>query len=81
MTATIPAPTPGIFWHRPDPDAAPFLAPGDEVVAGQIIGVIEVMKMFVEIPSDRTGTVKGYVAADGETVPIGAPLVEFEDAA
>lgn len=76
----IPCPAPGIFWHRPNPESEPFLKPGQEVKSGQPVGVIEVMKMFVEVHADRDGTFKAYVAEDGETVPMGAAIVELEGA-
>lgn len=75
----IPSPAPGIFWHRPDPDAEPFLVAGQTVEAGQTIGVIEVMKMFVDVQADRAGAFKRYVAENGESVPMGAALVELGD--
>lgn len=75
----IQSPAPGIFWHRPNPEAEPFLKAGDSVSVGQVVGIIEVMKMFVDIHSDREGLFKAYVADDGETVPMGAALVELEE--
>jgi len=45
----VPAPTDGIYYHRPAPDAPPFVAVGMEVKLGQPIGLIEVMKTFNQI--------------------------------
>lgn len=74
----IPAPVPGIFWQRPDPDSEPFLSPGQVVTSGQQIGIIEVMKMFVEVYSDRDGIFASYHVENGESVSMGAFLVELE---
>lgn len=79
-TQMIAAPTPGIFWHRPSSDAEPFLTPGQEVRIGQTIGIIEIMKMFVEVHADSDGIFKQYVIGNGESVPMGASLVELEGA-
>ncbi|MER7795964.1 biotin/lipoyl-containing protein [Microbacterium sp. NPDC096154] len=76
----ISSPAPGIFWHRRSPEAEPFLAPGQEVRQGQPIGVIEVMKMFVEVNADRDGVFKAYAVDNGASVPMGAALVELEEA-
>ena len=79
-TQMIAAPTPGIFWHQPRSDAEPFLTPGQEVRIGQTIGIIEIMKMFVEVHADSDGIFKRYVIGNGESVPMGASLVELEGA-
>ncbi|WP_022887248.1 acetyl-CoA carboxylase [Glaciibacter superstes] len=79
-TQMIAAPAPGVFWQRPGPDAEPFLSPGQEVRIGQTIGIIEIMKMFVEVHADRDGIVKRYVIDNGQSIPMGASLVELEGA-
>jgi len=79
-TQMIAAPAPGVFWQRPAPDEEPFLTLGQEVHIGQTIGIIEIMKMFVEVQADRDGIFKLYVIDNGESVPMGASLVELEGA-
>ena len=45
----VTAPTDGVFYRRPAPDAAPFVEPGGRVEAGQPVGLVEVMKTFNQI--------------------------------
>ncbi|GAA1700033.1 acetyl-CoA carboxylase [Microcella alkalica] len=77
-STTIVAPAPGIFWQRPAPESDPFLTPGQSVMSGQQIGIIEVMKMFVEVTADRDGIFVKYHVDNGESVQMGASLVELE---
>ena len=53
------------------------VAPGDEVTDGQVVAVIEAMKMMNEVVAQRAGTVKSVDAKSGDTVEIGAPIVSF----
>ena len=48
----IQSPLPGTFYHRPDPDQPPFKAKGDSVAEGDVIGLIEVMKTFIEVKAE-----------------------------
>ncbi len=74
----IVAPLTGIFYTSPSPGSAPYLAVGGEVVVGQVIGLIEAMKLFNEIKSDKAGRVVRYVAEHGGLVKAKQPLVEVE---
>ncbi|HEY5093913.1 MAG TPA: biotin/lipoyl-containing protein, partial [Candidatus Eremiobacteraceae bacterium] len=53
------------------------VSPGDEVTDGQVIAVIEAMKMMNEVVAHRTGTVKSVDAKSGDTVEMGASIVSF----
>jgi acetyl-CoA/propionyl-CoA carboxylase biotin carboxyl carrier protein len=53
------------------------VSPGDEVADGQVVAVIEAMKMMNEVVAQRTGTVKSVDAKSGETVEIGASIISF----
>jgi acetyl-CoA carboxylase biotin carboxyl carrier protein len=72
------APLTGIFYHSPSPGAAPYVRVGAEVNAGQVIGLIEAMKLFNEIKSDVTGVIRRIPAADGSLVKAKQPLIEVE---
>jgi biotin carboxyl carrier protein len=72
------APLTGVFYGAPSPGAAPYVAVGSEVVVGQVIGLIEAMKLFNEIKSDATGRVIRIHAADGALVRAKEPLIEIE---
>lgn len=72
------APLTGIFYLSPSPDAAPYVREGGQVSSGQVIGLIEAMKLFNEIKSDRTGTVRRIAAESGALVKQRQPLIEVE---
>ena len=77
-THVVLAPLTGIYYAAPSPGAAPYVAVGDEVVAGQVIGLIEAMKLFNEIKSDAAGRVVRMHAVDGALVRAKQPLIEIE---
>jgi acetyl-CoA carboxylase biotin carboxyl carrier protein len=70
----ITAPMIGTFYAAPTPGSPPFIAEGDEVVAGQTIGIIEAMKIMNEIVADRSGVVTAILVSNGEPVEYGSPL-------
>ncbi len=72
------APIDGIFYRRPSPDAAAFVNEGDRVAAGQTLGLIEVMKTFNPIRSDRAGTVVALEADDQQEVAAGDVLLVID---
>ena len=72
------APLTGIFYAAPTPEAPPFVNVGVEVVVGQVIGLIEAMKLFNEIKSDLAGRVVKVHAEDGKLVKAKHPLIEVE---
>lgn len=71
----ISSPMTGIYYASPSPTAAPFVKEGDVVAAGQVVGLIEAMKVFNEIVSNVSGTVKKVVAESGTVVNPGDPLL------
>jgi acetyl-CoA carboxylase biotin carboxyl carrier protein len=76
----IVAPLTGVYYRSPSPGAEPYLREGGPVNAGQVIGLIEAMKLFNEIKSDVTGTVRHIVAGDGDLVKARQTLVEVDPA-
>lgn len=70
----ITAPMIGTFYTAPTPGSPPYIAAGDEVAAGQTIGIIEAMKIMNEIVADRSGVVTAILAKNGEPVEYGSPL-------
>ena len=72
----IKAPLTGIFYASPAPGSAPYVTVGGEVAVGQIIGLIEAMKLFNEIKSDLAGRVVRVVAESGTLVKARQPLIE-----
>ena len=76
----ITAPLTGVFYRSPSPDAEPYVREGGEVSAGQVIGLIEAMKLFNEIKCDVTGTVRRISAGDGDLVKARETLIEVDPA-
>ena len=67
---TIRAQIPGIFYRRPDPDSDPFVEEGDSVEPGTVVGVVEVMKQFLEVQAETSGTIVAFeVENEGAVAP------------
>ncbi len=75
---SIKAPLTGIFYASPAPGTAPYVQVGGEVAVGQVIGLIEAMKLFNEIKSDLAGRVVRVVPDSGALVKAKQPLIEVE---
>ena len=74
----INAPLTGIWYGSPAPGSAPFVEVGREVAVGQVVGLIEAMKLFNEIKSDLAGRVVRVVPDSGSLVKAKQPLIEVE---
>jgi acetyl-CoA carboxylase biotin carboxyl carrier protein len=74
----IAAPLTGLFYLSPSPGAEPYVREGGPVSSGQVIGLIEAMKLFNEIKSDVTGRVVRIHAESGALVKAKQPLIEVE---
>jgi acetyl-CoA carboxylase biotin carboxyl carrier protein len=74
----VVAPLTGVFYLAPSPGAVPYVKIGGTVSAGQVIGLIEAMKLFNEIKSDVNGTVRRIAAETGSLVKARQPLIEVE---
>lgn len=70
----VKAPLVGTFYNAPSPDAEPYVKAGDRVQKGQILGIIEAMKLMNEIESEYDGVVEEILAANGQMVEYGQPL-------
>jgi acetyl-CoA carboxylase biotin carboxyl carrier protein len=77
---SVKAPLTGIFYGAPSPGATAYVSVGDHVSVGQIIGLIEAMKLFNEIKSDLAGRVVRICADNGALVKAKQPLIEVEPA-
>lgn len=75
---SVKAPLTGIFYASPAPGSGPYVAVGGEVAVGQVIGLIEAMKLFNEIKSDLAGRVVRVVPDSGTLVKAKQPLIEVE---
>ena len=74
----VMAPLSGIWYGAPSPGSAPYVNLGGEVAVGQVIGLIEAMKLFNEIKSDKSGRVVRINAEDGKLVRAKQPLIEVD---
>ena len=75
---SIKAPLTGVWYGSPAPGTAPFVVAGREVAVGQVVGLIEAMKLFNEIKSDLAGRVVRVVPESGALVKAKQPLIEVE---
>jgi len=73
----IRAPMIGTFYSSPSPGTPPFVAIGDSVTAGQVIGIIEAMKIMNEIIADHGGFVRDLLVENGQAVEYGSPLLRL----
>jgi acetyl-CoA carboxylase biotin carboxyl carrier protein len=70
----IRAPIVGTFYRAPAPDAPPYVKEGDRVEKGQVLCIIEAMKLMNEIESEVSGIVRKILVENGEPVEYGQPL-------
>ena len=75
---TVTAPLTGIFYRSPSPQAQPYVQVGSSVGVGEVIGLIEAMKLFNEIRSTAAGTVRRILAENGQLVRAHQPLLELQ---
>lgn len=70
----ITAPIVGVFYEASSPEAAPFVKVGDIVSKGQVVGIVEAMKLMNEIESEVDGEIAEILVKNGEAVEFGQPL-------
>lgn len=75
---TITSPIVGIFRRTPSPEASPFVEVGSIVKKGQVLCIIEAMKLMNEIESDTDGVVSKILVENGQPVEYGEPLFLIE---
>ena len=76
--SSIKSPIVGTFYRKPAPDKPPFVEIGDRVEAGDVVCIVEAMKMMNEIKSEFTGTVTAIKLEDGEPVEFDQQLIIVE---
>ncbi len=72
------SPQVGTFYLSSEPQGEPFIHEGGTVEQGQVIGLIEAMKLIGEVEAEEGGTVRRVLVADGQPVEYGQPLFELE---
>ena len=73
----VTSPFVGTFYRRPNPDSPNYVAVHDKVDKGQVLCIIEAMKLMNEIEADVAGTVLAILAEDGSPVEYGQPLFKI----
>ena len=71
----VTAPLSGVFYASPSPDAPPYVKEGDSVEAGQVVALIEAMKVFNEIRAETSGVVARVRISSGQLVRTGQALL------
>jgi len=72
------APFPGVLYLRADPNSDPYVRLGDMVAIGDVLALVEVMKMFNEVRSDVAGRLVEFLVDDGDAVSMGQVLARVE---
>jgi acetyl-CoA carboxylase biotin carboxyl carrier protein len=78
MPKELLAPLPVVFYRKPAPDKPAYKSEGDLVAIGDVVGLIEVMKSFVEVHADASGKIVRFVVGDEEPIMAGQPVLEIE---
>jgi acetyl-CoA carboxylase biotin carboxyl carrier protein len=77
---TVKSPIVGTFYASPSPGAASFVTPGDHVDKGQVICIVEAMKLMNEIESDAAGEIVKCFVTNGQAIEFGQPLFAIRPA-
>jgi acetyl-CoA carboxylase biotin carboxyl carrier protein len=74
------SPLPGIFYRRPAPEKPPYREHGDQVAIGDVVGLIEVMKQFIEVHADAGGKIVRFLVENEAPVEPGQSVLLIETA-
>ena len=74
----VTAPLTGVWYASPSPGARPYVREGDEIASGQVVGLIEAMKLFNEIKADAGGRITRILVESGTLVKRQHPLLEID---
>jgi acetyl-CoA carboxylase biotin carboxyl carrier protein len=76
----VPVTTPltGVYYAAPSPTSPPFVTPGSIIAVGQVIALVEAMKVFNEVQAEVAGRVREIVAVNGEVVQKGDTLMKVD---
>ena len=75
---TIDSPMVGTFYAAPNPGAKDFVSVGEKISEGDVLCIIEAMKMMNEVKADSSGTIKQILIENAEPVEFGQPLFVIE---
>jgi biotin carboxyl carrier protein len=77
-THEVVSPLPGTFYRKPSPEAQPYVREGDRISAGDVVGLVEVMKTFNEVHADSDGRVARFLIDNDAPVEAGQALLVLE---
>jgi acetyl-CoA carboxylase biotin carboxyl carrier protein len=80
QTVAVTAPLTGLYYSAPSPTSPPFVSVGDMIHVGQVVALIEAMKVFNEVPSEVSGRVVKILATNGAVVQKGEALMRIAPA-
>jgi len=72
---TVKSPLPGTFYRRPDPNTDVYVSEGDRVEAGDVVGLVEIMKNFHEIRSEEAGVVERFLVENEDLIEAGQDII------
>lgn len=75
---TITSPMVGVFYTSPSPEADPYVSVGQSIQSGDIVCIIEAMKLMNEIPATESGTIAEICVSNGDIVEYGQPLFKIK---
>jgi acetyl-CoA carboxylase biotin carboxyl carrier protein len=73
----VKSPMVGTFYRAPSPSSPPFVEVGTHVKAGDVVCIVEAMKMMNQIEADHAGVVEAIMVEDGEPVEFDQPLISI----
>ena len=74
----VKSPIVGTFYRAPDPNAPPFVSVGDQVKVGQVLCIVEAMKLMNEINAEEPGVIREIAVQNGDPVEYGTVLFYYE---
>lgn len=74
----IESPVSGTFYRQPSPEDSPYVEVGQEVKAGDVLCLVESMKVFTEITTERNGIIRKILMENEDSVLENQPLIEME---
>jgi acetyl-CoA carboxylase biotin carboxyl carrier protein len=75
---TIKSHLPGTFYRRPSPEADPYVAEGQRVGVGDVVGLVEIMKSFHEIRSEESGVLGHFLVENQDPVEAGQDIASLQ---
>lgn len=73
----ILSPLPGVFYRKPSPEQAEYVQEGDTIKAGDVVGLIEVMKNFYEVKAEEDGVIEKFIVDNEGIVDAGQEIAIF----